>query len=376
MHQTQMSIINALANQYYIYMKRGQKPIPWNIYDSDPPINFGSATYFSQVLQTIENSFQVSGLIFYITWDQIDELPSYGTNVVVLVIGDEWYRIPKYAHKVRAVFKCIGTRPILGCNPFRKPSLLNFLTLIQFLRVLLVCSPGLINYRFHKLKSWLSGKDTIGRIFEIPLGYNNSKDLPIKNIKDRLYETYFSGSVIHIPYPVWSLKHWLGTPKALARKLMISSLKKFQQKNPDLKVELSITGGFRNRTSEDERSYCEIMMDTKICLVPRGTSFETTRLFEAMKYGCILVTEALPSRWYLDGAPVIQIQDWQDVEKILENLLDNQQLMEELHQKSLNWWKHKCSEAIVGNYMIEKLTGDIPLWKKHAADLSMSLTPP
>ncbi|HYW19881.1 MAG TPA: glycosyltransferase family 1 protein [Nodularia sp. (in: cyanobacteria)] len=376
MNQTEMSVINTLSNQYYIYMKRGEKPIPWNIYDINPPINFGSATYFTKVLQTIENSFQVRNLVFYITWDQIDELPSYGKNVVVLVIGDEWYRIPKYAHKVRAVFKCIGTRPILGCNLFRKPSLLNLLTAIQFLRVLVVGFPGLINYHFHKLKSLLLGEDPMGKIYEIPLGYNNSKDMPIKNVEDRLYETYFSGSVIHIPYPVWSLKYWLGTPKALARKLMISSLKKFQQKNPGLKIELSITGGFRNRTTEDERSYCEIMMDTKICLVPRGTSFETTRLFEGMKYGCILVTEALPSRWYLDGAPVIQIKDWQDLERILRNLLNNKQLMQELHHKSLNWWQHKCSEASVGNYIMEKLTRDIPVQNKNVVNLSTSLTPP
>jgi hypothetical protein len=88
--------------------------------------------------------------------------------------------------------------------------------------------------------------------------------MPIKDIEERLYDSYFSGSVVHVSYPVWSLKRWLGTPKTLARKLMISSVNKFQKKNPDLKVELSITGGFRDRSVEDERSYCEIMMDTKI----------------------------------------------------------------------------------------------------------------
>nr|WP_238361212.1 glycosyltransferase family 47 protein [Iningainema tapete] len=107
------------------------------------------------------------------------------------------------------------------------------------------------------------------------------------------------------------------------------------------------------------------MMDTKICLVPRGTSFETTRLFEAMKYGCIVVTEALPSRWYLDGAPVIQIKDWRDLEGILRKLLSNQQLMQTMHQESLNWWKKKCSEAIVGKYIVEKLNASIPLANKH-----------
>ncbi|BAY13418.1 glycosyltransferase [Calothrix sp. NIES-2098] len=371
-----MSVINALANQYYLYIKRGQKPIPWNIYDTHPPIEFGLTTYFGKVFQAIEKSCQLSGLVFYVTWDEIDQLPSYGPNVVVFVLGDEWYRIPKYTHKVRAVFKCIGTRPILGCNPLLKPSLLNLLALIQFIRILVVGLPGFVNYHWHKFKSLLSGKGTITPIYDIPLGYSNSKDIPIKDIEERLYDTYFSGSVVHIPYPLWSFKRWLGTPKTLARKLMISSINQFKKKNPDFKVELSITGGFRNRTVEDERSYCEIMMDTKICLVPRGTSFETTRFFEAMKYGCIVVTEALPSRWYLNGSPVIQIEDWQDLEKILKKLLENQQLMREMHQQSLNWWKNQCSEAIVGEYIVEKLYRNITVSTKYKAGVSMSLTPP
>ncbi|MFN6569429.1 exostosin family protein [Nostoc minutum NIES-26] len=371
-----MTVINALANQYYLYIRRGQKPVPWNIYDTNPPINFGLTTYFGKIFQAIEKSFQLSGLVFYVTWDEIDELPSYGQNVVVFVLGDEWYRIPKYTHKVKAVFKCIGTHPILGCNPLVKPSLLNLLTLIQFLRILVVCLPGFVNYHWHKFKNLLLGKGAITPIYDIPLGYNNSKDMLIKDIEKRLYDAYFSGSVVHVQYPLWSLKYWLGTPKTLARKLMLSSVNKFKKKNPDFKVELSITGGFRNRTVEDERSYCEIMMDTKICLVPRGTSFETTRLFEAMKYGCIVVTEALPSRWYLDGAPVIKIKDWQDLEGILGQLLKNKQLMRELHEESLNWWKNQCSEAIVAEYIVEKLYANIPLWKKHIAGVSMSLTPP
>ncbi|MBK1989328.1 glycosyltransferase family 1 protein [Sphaerospermopsis aphanizomenoides BCCUSP55] len=355
-----MSVINALANQYYLYIRKDQKPILWDIYDTKPPIDFCLTTYFGKVFQAIEKSSVISGLVFYITWNEIDELPSYGQNVVVFVLGDEWYRIPKYAHKVKAVFKCLGTRAILGCNPLLHPSLLNLMTLVQFLRILVVGVPGWVNYHWHKFLSLVFNQEKIPPIYDIPLGYNNSKNLPIKNIEDRLYDTYFSGSVIHKQYPVWSLKSWLGTPKTLSRKLMLSTLNKFKEQYPEFKVELSTTGGYHNRTSEDERNYCEIMMDTKICLVPRGTSFETTRLFEGMKYGCILVTEALPSRWYLDGAPVIQIQDWQELPEILKNLLENKELLLEMHHKSLNWWQDKCSEAIVGDYIIEKLISELP----------------
>lgn len=376
-----MPVRNTLTNQYYIYLKKGQTPIPWDIYDNKPPVQFGLSDYFGKVFQAIEKSSAISDLIFYVTWDEMDELPSYGQNVVVFVIGDEWYRTPKYFHKVRAVFKCIGTRPILGCNPLLQPSLLNLLTLMQFLRILVVSFPGVANYQFQKLKTWLLGKGKVTPIYDVPLGYNNSKILPIKPLEERLYDTYFSGSVVHVSYPIWSLKHWLGTPKSLARKLMISNIKKFQHRHRHFNVELAVTAGFHNRTSEDERSYCEIMMDTKICLVPRGTSFETTRLFEGMKYGCVVVTEALPSRWYLDGAPVIQIKDWREWEKVLEKLLRNPQFMQEMHYKSLNWWQNKCSETVVAEYVVEKLTGSITLRNQHTntrniTNLSISLTPP
>ncbi|QYX33709.1 glycosyltransferase family 47 protein [Sphaerospermopsis torques-reginae] len=365
-----MTVITDLANQYYLYIRKDQKPVAWDIYDPKPPIDFALTTYFGKVFQAIEKSSLISGLVFYVTWNEIDELPSYGENVVVFVLGDEWYRIPKYAHKVRAVFKCVGTNSILGCNPIVQPSLLNLLTLIQFLRILLVGVPGRVNYYWHKFKSLVLGKGQIPPIYDIPLGYYNSQDLPIKNIADRLYDTYFSGSVIHRQYPIWSFKSWLGTPKALSRKLMLSTLKSFQEKHPEFNIELSITGGYHNRTQADERSYSEIMMDTKICLVPRGTSFETTRLFEGMKYGCVLVTEALPSRWYLEGAPVIKIKNWQELPEVLKNLLENKELMEEMHYKSLIFWRNKCSEAVVAEYVIEKLN------KEFTGNSGVNLDPP
>jgi glycosyltransferase involved in cell wall biosynthesis len=350
-----MPNLKSLSNQYYIHLERNQQPIPWDIYDTNLPLYFGLAAYVRQVLQAMEKSLKLKGLIFYITCHEINELPSYGQNVVVIVLGDEWYRIPKYTHKVGAIFKCIGTRPILGCNALFQPSYLSLLTLIQFLRILFVRLPGLVNYQFHKFKIFLLGEGKISPIYDIPLGYNNSIELPIKEMKERLYDAYFSGSVVHVPYPIWSIKRWLGTPKMFARQLMVKNLNKFKQKHPNYQIELDITQGYFASLNKDASSYPETMMNTKICLVPRGTSFETTRLFEAMKYGCIVVTEALPSRWYLDGAPVIQIKDWQDLEVLLQKLLEDKQLMEEIHQESLNWWHSKCSEALVGNYMAREL---------------------
>ncbi|MGI8500648.1 MAG: hypothetical protein ACR2LR_05850 [Hassallia sp.] len=99
-----MAHLKSLDNQYYIYIRRNQEPILWNIYDANPPIDLGLAAYISKVLQAMKKSLKINGLVFYMTWDEIDKLPSYGQNVVAVVLGDEWYRIPKYAHKVRSVF--------------------------------------------------------------------------------------------------------------------------------------------------------------------------------------------------------------------------------------------------------------------------------
>jgi hypothetical protein len=40
---------------------------------------------------------------------------------------------------------------------------------------------------------------------------------------------------------------------------------------------------------------------------------------------------------------------------VAPSVLEDKQLMEEIHQESLNWWYNKCSEALVGNYMAREL---------------------
>ncbi|MBR8838389.1 MAG: glycosyltransferase family 1 protein [Stigonema ocellatum SAG 48.90 = DSM 106950] len=350
-----MSVSQLVSNQYYIYITPEEGLIPWDIYEPNPT-NCGFAAYFGKVFQALEKNLKKRGLTFYVTMNQMHELPSYGNNVIVVILGDELGRVPKYFHKVGAIFKCYGTQQILGCNPLLQPSYLNIVTTIQFMRNWIVRQPYLVNYQFHKLKSWLTGTGKTTPIYDIPLGYYNSEYLPIKDIEERVVDIFFCGSSVHKNYPLWSWQHWLRTPKTVSREKMISSLNRFKEKHPEFKVELSITPAFGEADSrQSATSYSEKMMNAKICLAPRGTSFETYRFFEGLRYGCIVVTEALPSRWFYDGSPSIQIRDWRNLENVLETLLKNQQLMEETHQQFCNWWKTKCSEAVVGEYIAEKL---------------------
>jgi hypothetical protein len=343
-------------NRYYIYINQDKPVISWDIYDETPPLpELNWIIYLSRALRAMEKKLQVKRLVFYITWKEIDRLPSYGNNVVVVMIGDEWCRIPIYFHKVLAIFKCYGTDLSLGGNPLLKPSYLNFMALIQYLRVCTLRLPGIVNYWWQNLKNVFAGTGKLSPIYSLPLGYYNQLDLPIKPISERSYDVFFAGSVVHRSYPFWSLRHWLVTPKTLARQQMMVQLKKFQEKRPDFKLELSLVPSFFESHQGGKQIYSEKMMDTKICIVPRGTSLETFRYFEGMRYGCVIIAETLPSRWFYDNSPAIHIEDWEQLGKILEQLLDNPELMQQKHQESLLWWKNMCSEAVVGDYIAGNL---------------------
>lgn len=359
-----------LKNKYYVCLGYRKEPIPWNPLDEKQDINYHTA-YFGKVFVAMEQSLLLEGLTFYLTWN-IQTLPSYGQDVVAVVLGEEWSRIPKYFNRVRALFKCYGTRLPLGGNFFTNPSYLNFLSLVRYLRIQVHRVPGVVHYVAEKTKAYLrSDKAREGAIFDIPVGYANQAELPMKPITSRRYDLYFSGSVDNQVYPFWKPQRWLQTPKSISRKQMIASVNELKKKRPDLNIEIDITPSFTPRLLNVQkregisgggpraRSYSEEMMDTKICLVPRGTTPETPRHYEGMRYGCVLITETLPARWYLDGAPVIQVRDWGELGRVVEELLGDERLLQKKHTETLSWWRSTCSETAVGAFIAEQINATL-----------------
>jgi hypothetical protein len=354
-----ISVLKSIPNRYYL-LTQDKKIIEWDIYNterSSPDLLW--ATYCSRVLQKVEQSLAGRGLVFYLSKDELDRLPSYGENVVAIVAGDEWCRIPKYANQVLAVFKGYGIEPFLGCNLLKEPSYTNFVSLLQFLRIWLAYLPGLISYRLQILKNLLTRKLRDPKIYTIPLGYYNQPDTPQKQISERTFDIFFAGSVSNDSYAPGSfksfIKNLLKPPKIQSRQKMISCLRKFQNEFTDFQVELSLTDGFYSMTEEDLKTYSERLMNSKICLIPRGTSYETYRFFEAIRFGCIPITEALPSHWFYNESPAIEIKNWDNLAKTLERILTNPNLVREKHQQALWWWQNKCSETAVAQYIADKL---------------------
>jgi hypothetical protein len=356
---------NYAKNRYFVCIK-DQPVLEWNPCSQEPMfgvdqyffttyLRFDFFTYLSKAFAFMENNSDIRGIKFYLVWNDVQYLPSYGEDIVVFSVGDESSRFPKYFNRVKATFKCYGTEPTLGIGFFSKPSYLYFLTLIHFARNWLIRFPSLLNY-FLKSKILFLYNKPIPPIYDIPLGYANQLDLPIKKLDERVYDVSFLGSVSNVIYPIWSLTYWLKTPKQLSREKMCRSLKEIIEKNSSIKVQLSCTSDFGESRRNASHVYSENLMNTKICLVPRGTTWETCRFFEAIRYGCITITEALPSRWFYDDCPVIKIRNWKDLEKTIDNLLSDQEQMHMMSQRTLDWWHSKCSESALGYFIAQKLS--------------------
>ena len=181
----------------------------------------------------------------------------------------------------------------------------------------------------------------------VPLGYARQTDLPGKPFETRRFLVGFLGSIENRNYSRFSPKRLLGTPKYVARSRLAEFLHKLIAWAPD-KVFYGTTASFTESTMTGAGDrYTEIMADTKIALVPRGSSVETYRFFEAMRQGCVVICDRLPPHWFYVGCPAIQVDNWGNVEAEVRALSADPERLVDLHRKSLVWWDEKLSERAV-----------------------------
>jgi hypothetical protein len=345
--------VSNTKNNYYIWIQPYDRPIAWDISLASPlpELKYG---YFSQTFQEFEKISPLCGLTFYITHDNIQELPSYGNNVVAIIVGDESCCIPRYSEKVLAVFKCYGTWPTSLIQwKFSDPHFL-FASINKF------AFDRLRWMKFEiasQIKSLIQRKSLLSRskrnIFLIPLGYHQQVELPIKNIHERIYDTSFLGSVAH-GNQRFSIKNLIKNPKKLSRESLVTTLERCEERSK-FKIFLSSFSGFFDPNKFSPDIYSEILMESKICVAPQGTSLETFRFFEGMRYGCIVIAESLPSHWFYEESPVVKISSWKDLEDLISELLSDVDLMNKKHEESLAWWNSKCSEVVLSKYIDQTL---------------------
>ena len=139
-------------------------------------------------------------------------------------------------------------------------------------------------------------------------------------------------------------------PKGLAREAMLRNVERLRGR-PDLTVDVRITDGFQESASADPGDYSRALMNSRLALVPRGATTETHRFFQALKFGCIVLTDAVPPIWFYEQAPIVRLRHWDELERVAVPLLADAERLETLHREALRWWEAACSEEAVGRLM-------------------------
>jgi hypothetical protein len=309
--------------------------------------------YFRRVFEALDGIPSDRDFTFYLTND-VERLPSYGRDVVAIVVGDDHCRIPLYLHKVGGVFKNCGTRPRLGCHPVREPSFVNVLSLLVFAHRCLKYVPGLA----YHLRMMVSGKHRqFAPLCEIPLGTANQEIVPFREFDARSTTLFFAGSVEHGAYRpsrVNVIKDLL-SPKHAARVVMLKNAETVLGRHPKLGVKMIVASDYAEAIGSDGHAYADQLMDAKISLVPRGACPQTFRFFQAMRAGCVVITDVAPSQRFFVGAPAIRLKSWNDLEATVESLLADPEVLNRYSREALDWWSKYCSEQAVGQYIAATL---------------------
>ena len=217
-----------------------------------------------------------------------------------------------------------------------------------------------VKYGHLDINYWVACLDTAGEPFLDAFLNSRNKffwnhaalDLIFKNI-------IFSGNLNEKRYPLYKhltlLRHLPDFPPPLEKqvaRVFSKVIKSYFNTDlshafPDSFVEF--TGGY---LQGNVKTFSRMLHDSKIAICPSGfKSPETCRHFEAMRAGCVVISEPLPEHHFYQGSPMIMLDSWKDLEKTVESLLSNPAHLHEVHEKTLNWWKNVCSERATALYI-------------------------
>jgi hypothetical protein len=303
--------------------------------------------YFGRVIERTAHFLAGHDVTFVLTWD-LDSIPETGKHVVAIVQGDEDARIPLWANKVLATFKCYGVRPPwmpIGA----RPSAIDALEVLHFARRMIAWTPAASRVAIEAARR----RRGLPSIFAVPLGYYNQDARPIRPPAERRWFVSFAGSGLATSSTT-GLGSRIGTPKERSRTAMHQALRRVTERLPPDSVEAVARSRFPTLLPGQDQwargltaTYSDLLAETAICLVPRGNSPETFRFFEALRAGCVVICEPLPDHWFYRGSPAITVRNWNELPDIVSRLFDSPEEVADIHERSLEWWRTRCSEEAV-----------------------------
>lgn len=294
--------------------------------------------YLARIISRLASRLVDEDFVFVLTWNK-KRVPSEGSNVIVFTLADEHARVPRYFSRVGLVCKPYGIAPSLGMpHPFPRDRL-DWMRLARFLRNAADGSGTRLRYAFRIL----TGQHA--RVETVPLGYLDPRSEPLVPLAKRSIDIFFSG---HIPQRsrYAGLRALVAMPKEVSRRELVRVLE-----TPELRdrysIDLRLTGDFASSAFGFDDSYLLSLAMSKIALCPTGNSVETYRLFEAMRAGCVIISEPLPKHWFYRGSPIITVASWRELPSVLSDLFADPAGMQVIGERTFAWWRDVCSESAV-----------------------------
>ena len=151
----------------------------------------------------------------------------------------------------------------------------------------------------------------------------------------------------------WS---WMGQFNPYTRVYFRGKTDKLESSRPQYKNKVLWYYGWNS--GEGTSSYTDVINNTKIMPVPIGSgSVESFRFFEAMMCGCVVLNTGVPPTEFYNKAPYVKLDDWNQLVEAMDMLLSNEKRMEEMSQKSKEWYQEFCSPESICDLIVSKLEG-------------------
>jgi hypothetical protein len=301
------------------------------------------------ILARLESRLANSGLHFYFTKDPI-RLPEYGKHVVPVLILEERAKIPAYARHVGGILRNLPSRPFLGFRFHPRPGKLEITETFEYLRDWVTHLRSRVHLVTQSPHAEVVSKTP--RIFTLPLGYQSQQEVPQRLMAERTLDTFFAGDVA-TPFGRNNYRYWIPPSKSIARRQLWRVLTQLRDSG-EYRIELDAL-----RPEESDKSayssYSDRLMNSRICVAPRGSVSETYRFYEGLRAGCLVVANHFPPETFLKGAPVLVVDRWEELPGIMRKYARDLAVLERYCAASLDWWKSHCSEEVIAASLLQFL---------------------
>lgn len=291
--------------------------------------------FFSNIARHVIRDHGIEDRRWFIVYDGSTELPTLDRDGVVFIYGDERSLLPWRYWNAGLILKGMGYTPY-RTEAWRP----KFGSTLDQLRI---ARNRVLNARIKRRLGDAARAELIGRTLPFPLGYAKQPEVSFKPLAERRHLLWYSGSFRNAGGSALAVMDRLADePKFAARREMIAALLRLKAAHPAWPIDMAPLPTYAD-TSKAPPGYADSMMDTKIAPVPRGTTPETHRFFEAMRAGCVVIGEPLPDFWFYRSAPYLRLSSWEALPALVEELMAAPERIQVLHEASRRWWCRVCS---------------------------------